>query len=468
MKLELNWKQGFQLINKPSVLLILFCICFNYFTNDLWKTWHTGQTNMEWDNVNYYSYNPAFIVNKGSFDFNNEVDKFLPELPNGKRIPTKTYGIALLQSPFFLYERLLQKMEGQWDSGFSTDYADRIHWAGIIYTFIGLFFLRRFLLYYYSEWITAATLAIVFLGTNLFYYSLGASEMDPAYLFFLISFFLVLNYKWQQQPTLPKSILMGLVLGLISLIRTNESILILFVFFWNVYNKESLRLQFLKLLQHKKELVVLGLCFIVVWIPQLIFWKSRTGNFFFTPYPDEQYFWFDPQVFNILFSFRKGWLLYSPLVLLAFIGFFLIKDEGKKLRSLFILVLLVNIYVLSSWWNWFYGGGFGGRVFAQDLAWLSLPIAGLFSFLNEKRHVSKIYEFILFLVFVISFSGISLNLGQTYQFTKNYIHYDATSKESYTFMFGKYDLYGKEGDKYWTLLKYHDNEKLKSGENRDQ
>jgi hypothetical protein len=302
----------------------------------------------------------------------------------------------------------------------------------------------------------------------LFYYSTGANETDHVYSFFLVSAFLLINYHWQYKANIYLSLLLGLVIGLISLIRVSETILVVFIFFWGVYNKETFKLQFSKLLNYKIHIAILIVCFTIVWLPQLLIWKNLTGNYFFRPGDNEQYFWLDPQIFNILFSFRKGWLLYSPLVILSFIGIFFMKGEVKKFRLVIIIVIITNIYILSCWWNWFYGGGFGGRVFIPSLAWLAIPIASLCTYLFQMQHTNKAYQFVLLVFFIIVFSGISLNLGQTYQYLKGYIHYDATSKESYKFMFGKYDLFGKEGDKYWTLLNYHDDAKLKSGEDRNK
>mgnify|MGYP003593392854 CR=1 FL=1 len=39
--------------------------------------------------------------------------------------------------------------------------------------------------------------------------------------------------------------------------------------------------------------------------------------------------------------------------------------------------LLANVYVVSSWWCWWYGGSYGQRAFIESYAVLALPLAAL-------------------------------------------------------------------------------------------
>ena len=90
--------------------------------------------------------------------------------PINKRISRGTYGMALMYSPFFaLGYKIAYNQKSPLD-GFSEPFATCIHWGSIFYVMLGLIFLRRFLLNFYSEWVTALSLAISFFGTMLFYY----------------------------------------------------------------------------------------------------------------------------------------------------------------------------------------------------------------------------------------------------------------------------------------------------------
>jgi hypothetical protein len=207
---------------------------------------------------------------------------------------------------------------------------------------------------------------------------------------------------------------------------------------------------------------------LLIWLPQFIFWKNWTGNYFFFSYGDERFFWDDPQIVNILFSYRKGWLTYSPLIWLVFAGFFFMKDQVAAFRPVILSLLIINVYMLSCWWDWFFGGGFGARGFTQHIAFLSLPLASFIRFTFESGFFTKWKEYLRLLIVAVLFSGMILSVGQSYQYAKGYIHFNAMCKEAYWFVYGRYYLDDKHSGEWWGKLNSPDYEKLRSGENRDQ
>jgi len=435
---------------------------------DLWRAWHFNQTNFVWDIANYYSYLPAKFCNNNSFDFKNGLEVYLPNGPDGEKISKVTYGMSILYAPYFALAYKIALNQGSPLDGFSEPFRTCIHWGSIFYALIGLILLRNFLIKFFNEAVVTITLAICFFGTTLFYYTMANSEMTHGYLFFLISGFLLATWHWHQKVTITKTVLLGFLIGIISLIRPTEILVGLIFVFWGVTGKEEFKNQISKFLKYKWHLVSMMVIVFLIWLPQLLFWKARTGSYFFFSYGDEKFFWGDPQIINILFSYRKGWLVYSPLISLVFIGFFFMKDEVKKLRPLILILLLVNLYMLSCWWDWFFGGGFGARAFCQHIAYLSLPIAAVCNYFINTEFTKKWMHHVKLLFFIIVFSGISFSVGNTYQFIKLYIHYNSTTKESYWYVFGKYYLDGEHEGKWWGKIKEPNYDKLRSGEDRDQ
>ena len=212
----------------------------------------------------------------------------------------------------------------------------------------------------------------------------------------------------------------------------------------------------------------MGLIIIIVWIPQLLFWKHRTGQYLYFSYPGERFFWGDPQIINVLFSYRKGWFVYTPLISLVFIGFVVVKKELSKIRNVILLITLFNIYMLSCWWDWAFGGGFSARAFTQHIAFLSIPIASLFNAIFYEMQSNKIRKVLQPLLICGVFLGISLNIGQSYQYTNRIIHFDSMTEKSYWHVFGKYKFIGNDEGKFWQSLKEPNYEKLRSGEDRNQ
>src|SRR5690606_32931949 len=101
--------------------------------------------------------------------------------------------------------------------------------AGLAWIVAGLAVLRRLLLRSFSDCATAATLAALLLGTNLFHYATYDSTYSHPYSFFLFSAFLLLTAMWHERPTSRTSVLLGVVAGLIVLVR-HTNVLFLMVF----------------------------------------------------------------------------------------------------------------------------------------------------------------------------------------------------------------------------------------------
>lgn len=457
-------------LNKPSVLFIIFCFCFSVVTMDLWRKWHFDQNPFVWDTANYYSYLPAIFLNDNSFQFHDDVSKYLGSTPDGEKISRATYGMSFLYSPFFAFGCKLAINAQEPLTGFTQAFADAIHWGSIFYGLLGVILLRNLLIKFYSERTTTFALAISVTGTMLFYYMFGESEMPHNYLFFLTSAFLLLCYHWHRKPTWKISILLSLTFAFIVLIRASEILTGLIFLLWGIKDRASFsgRVKFFGM--HWKHLVVMFVVFVLVWIPQFVFWKVWTGTYFYSSYAalGERFYWDDPQLLNILLSYRKGWITYTPLIALAFIGFFFMKNEEKGLRLGIVLVLILNLYVLSCWWDWFFGGCFAARGFCQHIAFLSIPIASLSSYFTDKNPTYKLFPALKLIFVAVVFSGIALNLGMSYQYVRGYIHFNSMTEKSYWHVFGRYHLSGAEEGKYWNALKEPDYKTLKDGTNRDQ
>jgi hypothetical protein len=451
----------------PSAIFIVFAVCFSAMLMDMWRGWHDNESNMIWDNVHYYGYLPATFCNHGSFDFHTEVDVYLATAPNGEKMPKVTYGVSVMQLPFFLLAYKIAINQGSSLDGFSEPFYTCTHWGGIFYGLLALIFLRSFLLKFFSDWTVAITLAVLFFGTNYFHYVLTVGEASHVYLFCLNSVFLLVTWHWYHSPSWPKTILIGFLMGLISLIRPIDILTALIFFLWMVHNKESFVEQMKRLWKAKLHMIAIGVMIFLVWLPQFLFWKKISGKYLFFSYGDERFFWEDPQIINVLFSYRKGWLVYTPLVGLAFIGFFFMKNEVKKLRPIILSLLLLNIYIISCWWDWFFGGSFGSRPFVQHLAWLSIPMAATCSYFSNVN-IKEQLRFLRPLFFAVIFTGISLLVMQNYQFLQGYIHPYGMTKKSYWKIFGRYNLTESERTGLWGVWREPDYKKLRSGEDRNQ
>lgn len=454
------------ILKKPSLIVLLFFISFSFVFMDLFRSWHLEQTNFKYDVAHYYAYLPAYAYNNGSMQFNNESDWYLITSPKGKKTTKVTYGMAAMYSPFFLLGHKIASNEKAKLDGFSLPYAITIHWGSIFYCLLGMFFLRNFLIHHLDEKVTSVVLLLVFLGTNLFAYTYFYSEMSHGYLFTLFSALLYLSNSFYEKPSSYKFVILGILLGLISLIRPVDILFSVVFFLWGVVNLNEFKNRILFYLTNPRTLITLSIV-VLIWVPQCLFWKENMGSYLYFSYPGENFFWNDPQIINILFSYRKGWMLYTPIVIFMFIGFlFMKKQHGRNRMSIIIIVLLI-IYIYSCWWDWTFGGGFGGRVFVPYYAILALPLGAFIKWILSSTVSKFIYTIKTVSIFCL-FYLMCLNIGQTYQGVIGLVHFSSMTEKSYWVTFGKFTISGQTSGDYWGSLKDPNYKDLSSGANRDQ
>ena len=131
-------------------------------------------------------------------------------------------------------------------------------------------------------------------------------------------------------------------------------------------------------------MLLIGICFLFI---QLTYWKLQSGAFLIWSYSGEGFDFSKPEFFNVLFSYKKGLFIYTPLVALSCI-YLLFGNLNFKIKSWLLLFFVINTYVISSWWCWWYGGSYGMRPWMDFLPIIILILA---FYLNKVR---KIYLYI--------------------------------------------------------------------------
>lgn len=468
---SINSSLSLEVVKKPSAIVIIATFLFSFWFIDFWKPYNTAkkETNFVYDVFGYYSYLPATFLNHGSFAFEDAPSGYNPLGPLNTYVPKYTYGMAILYAPYFALGYKIAYNQQSPLNGFSEPFATSLRWGSIFYVIFGLILLRKFLLIFFNEWVTAITLALVLFGTNLFIYTFNQSEMTHGYLFFLFSAFLWVNYKWHQHQQLKYTILLGLLISLISLIRPTEIYIALFFVFWDVKSLSDAKSKFSFFYSNWKSVLIILVLSSLLWIPQLYFYKIHTGTYFYFSYGGERFFWNDPQILNILFSYRKGWLVYTPLAFLALCGYFFLKKDVPISKWLFMCVSCITIYVYSCWWDWGFGGSFGARQFSQQFAFLALPIASVLDKAIYSNRKTLINGILYLMVLVFCISTIFLNLGQSYQYHNLMkIHVSGMSKEVYWNVFRKYQFSEQDQAEYFNKLNHPNVEKYMDGTGRDK
>jgi len=422
-------------LSKASIVLIALIIVDVNFNNHLWLR---NRKVVADDVISYYSYLPAaFIYHDLSFRFQDkDPDFFKDKMYNSKTADGGTYqkmtmGLAFLYLPFFLLGHLSAWLLGYETHGYTAPYFFFLVFSALFYLVVGLIYLRKILQKYADDSLVAITLLLVVFATNLLYYSTLEATMPHVYNFALFTVFVWQTMRWYAEPTGKHAVFTGLIYGLIVLVRPANALISLFFIFYGIrsFSDAGPRISFF--LKRWRALALLLLAAFMVVLPQLIFWKVNTGHWLFYSYNNEGFFFANPQILDGLFSYRKGWFVYTPLMALAVIGLWPLWKTHRGLALPMIIFLIFNVYLIFSWWSWWYGGSFGARPLVDSYGLMAIPLAVL---LGRAFRRSKV---VFILLMVLSLLLVKLNVFQTYQYKNGSLHYDSMSKAAYWHMFGR-------------------------------
>jgi len=408
---------------KAKYLYTIGVLCFIGFTLFLTFNRHSksGYYNYHseiWaDKAGYYVYLPAAL--KFNFNPNNFPDSvdiktgngFILDQENDKVITKYTYGVALLQMPFFGLAELLAKPLNFKQNGFSPIYHWSINISSVFYLFLGLFFLKKYLANRFDDTSSILTVLSIFFATHLFYYSIDETGMSHIYSFSLFSLFLYFSQitNYLVKPRFWTCLIFGLLIGLIILIRPTNIIFLSVFLFMDVNDRFEIFDRIKRLIHYKSLIpIVIGLSAIIS--PQLLYWDYVSGSLIDYSYNDEGFNWLNPKLLNSWFSPNNGLFLYTPFYLLVIIFLFLM-IKNKNRNGIYLLTLFLTIsYIFSSWWSWSFGCSFGSRSYVEYLSVFSIPVAQMF-YRRKKLNKITVVSCSVLVIILIAF-----NLKMTYSY----------------------------------------------------
>lgn len=435
--------------------MIIFLLVVYFGTNFIHRNWiwdgGPERGVIKWDIISYYAYLPAtFIYHDLSLDFTDDTsfvndDKFwYQETEIGKKVIITSMGMSYLYCPFFFMAHLLAPVFGEARDGFQSIYQFFLVFSALFYLALGFYCLWKLLSRYFPPGVTALSILLIGIGTNLYYYSTHEAALSHSFSFSLINALFLIVARWNDRPEWKRSLLLGFVFGLVVLIRPSNVLLLIPVLFWEVGSLEQLRNRMRLFLKQAPLFLLITAAFLLPWIPQFIYWKEVSGSFIYNSYRSvgSAFYFGNPHILDFLISYRKGWFIYTPVMLFAVLGFIPLYRMQRGLFYPLLIYIVAAIYVLSSWWSWWYGGCFGMRSMIEIYGLLSLPLAALL-LAFKKQYLSRRIMLALILTFLVF-----LNIFQTYQFRAVLIHWVGMTKKSYWTIF----LRAKDRYGYWQNL----------------
>jgi hypothetical protein len=435
----------------PSFFILIICYSLLSYSSLVfyprWQKEHTEST-IAYDVEGYYWYLPSLfifqdlkhqafkdsILQKYQASATDNFQHGFVHQQSGNYVLKYTSGMAIMYFPAFVVGHSVALIAGGYDAdGFSIPYKLSLQLWGLLFSFIGLYYLRKLLLLYYSDTVVAIVLFLLVLGTNYLNYSAIDVGMSHSWLFTLYVFILLNTHYFYKTFSRKYAIRLGLLIGMVTLIRPTEIIAILIPILWGLESVKDFK-QRLSLFYEKKALLSIVLvCIFSVLSIQLFYWHYASDNWIVYSYQGQSFNFKRPHAFVYSWSYKAGWLRYTPMMIFCFVGYFFYPKYGKN-RWAVMTFFTLNYYIVSAWDIWDYGG-FSGRAMIQSYPVLLFTLATLVELVLNK----KLIKWILMLLVLLF---VYLNIWWTYQAHTEDGLVDAlcTTKEYYWKMVGRWSL----------------------------
>ena len=333
------------------------------------------------DEIEYYSHLRSAVFDR-DLDFTNEYEYFYRANPQGLAAFKETFldrrepktnrpinfapiGSAVAWAPFYLAAHGLVKagmLRGPED-GFSPAYTGAVAYGSSFLAVMGFALafhaLKRFL--GVSEGLSLISVLAVWFGTPAFYYMTVAPAFAHAPSIFAVSLVFFLWLRAREKDLVFDWVLMGLAAGFGMLIREQAALFLI---------APGLDLGFRLVRGDLRRALERGVAVIgaalIVFSPQLLTYRALNGSFGPTQLVQRKMDFSSPHFFDVLIDPGHGLLLWTPLLIVAFLG--LVRGLFRLgLRGVFLTAaLLAQVYINGSVLSWHQAGAFGSRRFVDS------------------------------------------------------------------------------------------------------
>ena len=377
--------------------------------------------NLYGDALGYYIYLPATFIYHNNLDIEklpadkgirpfiiNSVANIGIETPNpkGHRVVQYTYGVALMEAPFFFAAHAVTRAGNGLANGFSQPYRNALLFSTLMYGMLGLWLTYRLLRRRFSKPVSSITTALLLLGTNLFWFVLQQQGMAHVPLFFLFAVLAHLSILTHGRSRWWHFAALGLTAGIITIIRPVDA-LCLIIPLGYCAGRPFIKSKLHFMLRNWRGVLLAALCFLIPIVPQMLYWHRLTGHFIYDSYgPGQQLHLLHSRLAEGLWGPCNGWLLFTPLMILAVGGMLCYKKLGRFALAA-PLLLVLYAWCVYAWYLPNYPNGLGSRVMVDIYAILALPLAAALEWLWRKTPLVRIAGGAMVAVFValnLSFS----------------------------------------------------------------
>jgi hypothetical protein len=423
----------FKSIIKEIIIIFIFIILVYTYIGPVKQT-------LKADATGYYDYLPSLFIYHDllrkdnplskdsilykridSLDFYNDYGDF--------KVNKYACGTAVLELPFFACTFLRTALEGNYNDGYQQPFQKAIFYAAIFYLFLSILFLKKILeLYDIKRIVIIISQILLVFATSVTNYANYDAGFSHIYSLFAITAFIYFIKAFFKNTNKNHFILACIFFGLVVILR-QINFLIIFLVPFLAGSVVSLKNGLVHLARNPKILIagviiIVGICFI-----QCLTWYLQTGKFFVYSYKGESFDVSRPHIFDILFSYKKGLFVYTPILFISLCSLIWLayKRQYYLVITWFSFFILIT-YALSSWHSWYYGASYGMRAFIEFYPVFFLIFALMLNGINLAMKRA---------IIVLSFLTIMLNIIQTYQYKVFILSWDSMNKELYWKVFLK-------------------------------
>lgn len=365
-----------------------------FFYYPKWQQPNTEAT-ISWDVAGYYLYLPAIFIygDLKQLSFGEKMlDQYhsAPELsafahPSGSRVIKYSCGQALQFMPWFLLAHASAEALGYPADGFSYPYQFALSMGSLLVALLGLWFLRQVLLRFFDDRTTAVVLLLIALGTNYLEYSAFHGALTHNWLFTVYTLLLYCTIRFYERPAYGWAAAIGVLVGWAALTRPTDLVAALLPLAWGIGSRQNLPERLTLWRNHWKKLSLAVVLAGAVGFIQLAYWKYTTGEWIVYSYQEQGFSWLRPHLADGLFSYRAGWLVYTPVMAFALAGFVLLAQRQARIFPAVLVFCLLYLYITFAWDIWWYGGSVGQRALVQSYPVLAFPLAAFAEWVFRQK-----------------------------------------------------------------------------------
>ena len=395
---------------------------------------------LTWDTAGYYAYLVSGFVTEDLGDGSYQVatrhsyrgdlnaDFGMVHLPSGRTVFKYPMGIAIALAPWFGLAHAYARVADYPADGYALPYQLGIALGCWLYALLGLWLLGRELRHYFPDWLAALTLLCVGGATNWFCYATYEAAMPHGILFLLNVLLLCYMRQWYATGTWRAGLALAATMGLLVLARPTEAWMVAVPALWGLTSWAAVRERLAYWHAQWLQLAAMtGLALGLVGL-QFVFWRVVGGQWLISFYPGETFDFQHPHLLEGLFSVRKGWLLYTPVMALALLGLRWTRRFAPQALLVLLLLVPLVLYVTYSWWDWGYGGSFSSRPLISLYPLLSFSLASFWA---------RWWPGLAWPLAVLVLALVLLNLLQCWQYFTGLISCCETTWEMYKRVFLK-------------------------------